>query len=295
MTDEVNNRAALEATIARPRGVRLRAQALKMYCAFMSSEKRSGADHIQSLERGLAVIRSFTADSPKQTLSDVARATGLSRATARRLLLTLEHLGYVRLARRDFQLTPRVLDLGYAYLLSTGIEGIASPYLQEFSDRMQMTSSVAVLDDTEVVYVARARTRSILTLSIGVGTRLPAVQTSLGRVFLAELGEAEVSDIWARTDRSMTTERTVSSLADLMKILAAVRAQGWALNDQELEVGIRSLAVPLRDAVGQVVAAMNMSSTTSQHTTEELLEVFLPGLLETAGKISGNLGMRPTA
>jgi IclR family pca regulon transcriptional regulator len=248
-------------------------------------------DFVQSFARGLAVIRSFSADAPAQTVSDVARATGLSRAAVRRLLLTLESLGYVRTTDNRYQLTPRVLDIGYAYLSSLNIQSIAQPFLEEFSARVDESSSVSVLDDTDVVYVARVPTKRIMTVSIGLGSKIPAFQTSMGRVLLAELDDEDVVDRMERSDRSRGTEYTVRNPDELLERLAEVREQGLALVDQELELGVRSLAAPLRDSSG-VIAAMNVSTHAGRTELEQIHSEFVPALLETSTKISAALQMR---
>jgi IclR family pca regulon transcriptional regulator len=247
---------------------------------------------VQSLERGISVIRSFSADRPRQTLSDVARTTGLSRATARRLLLTLGELGYVRSLGRDFELTARVLDIGYSYLASVGLNDIVQPFLEAFSEAVQESSSVSVLDDTDIVYVARVPTKRIMTVAIGLGSRFPAYQTSMGRVLLAELDDAEVEAIFERSDRSRVTEHTVPTAAALLERLAEVRGNGWALVDQELEISVRSVAAPLRDAGGAAVAAMNVSTHAGRTGLDEVRDELLPRLLETAARISDALALR---
>ncbi|RPI25827.1 MAG: IclR family transcriptional regulator [Actinobacteria bacterium] len=251
------------------------------------------AEFVQSFERGLAVIRSFAAAGQPQTLSDVAKATGLSRATARRLVLTLEELGYVRGGNGRFQLTPRILELGYAFLSSFSVPALAVPYLERFSATVNESSSVAVLDGTSIVYVARVPAKRVMTVSIGLGSRFPAYQTSLGRVLLGALADEEVARIWEASDRSSVTERTVSTLDELLEKLAEVRDQGWALVDQELELGVRSIAAPIRNGAGEVVAAANVSTHASRTTKAELLSRFLPELLRTVDDISRAVAVHP--
>ena len=248
-------------------------------------------DFVQSLERGLAVIRSFDAEHPDLTLSEVAVRTGLTRATARRLLLTLGELGYVSTNGRRFSLTPRVLDIGYAYLSSLNVQQIAQPYLEALSERVHESVSVTVLDGADIVYVARVPTKRIMTISLGLGSRLPAYCTSMGRVLLAELAPEDLAGaLPERLERH--TEHTVTSAADLAVVLKQVRAQGWALVDQELEMGLRSVAAPLRDSSGRAVAAMNVSTQVARTPMEELHERFVPQLVTTAGQISEALAKR---
>lgn len=251
----------------------------------------STADHVQSLERGIAVLRSFDAEHSHQSLSEVAKRTGLTRATARRLLLTLTTLGFASTDGRTFTLTPSVLDLGYAYLSSLNIQQIAQPFLEALSTEVHESSSISVLDGADVVYVARVPTSRIMTIALGIGTRLPAHCTSMGRVLLAELEPADVRDripnpIEPRTDR------TITDLGVLEDELAGVREQGWALVDQELETGLRSIAAPLRDASGRAIAAMNVSTHAGRTSIDEIHETFLPELIQTAATLSEALGKR---
>jgi IclR family pca regulon transcriptional regulator len=249
-------------------------------------------DHVQSLERGITVLRSFDADHAHQTLSEVAKRTGLTRATARRLLLTLTSLGYATTDGREFSLTPAVLSIGYAYLSSLDVQQIGQPYLERLSEAVAESSSISVLDGADIVYVARVPTTRIMTIALGLGTHLPAHCTSMGRVMLAELPHEDVRRRLG--DRiEARTEHTITDLDALDDELARVRAQGWALVDQELEVGLRSIAAPLRDATGRTIAAMNVSTHAGRTTVEEIHEHFLPALLHTAGELNDALRQRP--
>jgi IclR family pca regulon transcriptional regulator len=251
------------------------------------------SEFVQSFDRGLSVIRSFNEARRSQTLSEVARATGLSRASARRLVLTMEQLGYVREEGGRYALTPRVLELGYAFLSSLGMPDLALPYLERLAETVQESTSVAVLDDTDIVYVARVPANRVLTISVGLGTRFPAVQTSLGRVMIAHRTDEEIEDLWNRSGRPMTTENTVANLSELKSRLAEVREQGWALNDQELETGVRSLAAPIRNGAGKVVAGVNVTAHASRNSVEGLVSEFLPELLTTADDIGRALSAHP--
>jgi IclR family pca regulon transcriptional regulator len=191
-------------------------------------------DFVQSLARGLMVLRAFSQDHPSLTLSEVARLTGLTRATARRLLLTFVNLGYVASDGRQFELTPRVLDLGYAYLSSVGIGEIAQPFMEALSERTHESVSAAVLDGDEIVYVARVPTKRIMAISLALGSRLPAATTSMGRVLLADLSPADLDDFLARVRPAPLTERTITDPQELRTVLDDTRRQGWALVDQEL-------------------------------------------------------------
>jgi IclR family pca regulon transcriptional regulator len=243
---------------------------------------------VKSLERGLAVIRALSTADP-QTLSDVARSTGLSRAAARRFLLTLERLGYVHQASGRFALTPRVLELGYAFLSSLTLPEVAQPHLEQLAARVQESSSVSVLDGDEIVYVARVPTRRIMAVAISVGTRFPAYATSMGRVLLAALPPAERREALGRAELRPMTASTITSRDALERELDRVRERGWALVDQELEAGLRSIAAPVRGASGHVVAAVNLSAHASRRDLDAMEHTLLPALLETAEAISLDL------
>jgi IclR family transcriptional regulator, pca regulon regulatory protein len=245
----------------------------------------SRPEFIQSLERGLNVIRCFDADHPDMTLSEVANLTGLTRATSRRLLLTLEELGYVSSDGRRFSLTPRVLDIGYAYLSSLDVQQIAQPFLEALSEQVNESVSVTVLDETDIIYVARVPTTRIMTISLGLGSRLPAHCTSMGRVLLAELAEDEIRALLPEK-LAPRTDRTIRTRDELDTVLDQVRQQGWALVDEELEIGVRSVAAPLRDSTGRAFAAMNVSTHAGRTTVADIHEHFLPPLVATARQIS---------
>ena len=243
-------------------------------------------ESVQSFERGLAVIRSFGATAPSQTLADVARATELSRATARRLIHTLEAEGYVRRDGSQFELTPRVLELGYAFLSSHTLPELARPHLEALSAEVRESTSVAVLDGPSIVYVARVQANRVMQVSIGVGTRFEAFRTSLGRAILAWLDHQRVAEVWEASDHRNPTEHTVTDLEGLQARLEEVRQQGYALVDQELEVGVRSVAAPIRDGDGRPVAAVNVSTHASRTSRTEIRRDVVPPLLRTAESIS---------
>lgn len=258
----------------------------------MSTEDRP-AHFVQSLERGLAVIRAFDADHPQLTLTEAAGRTGLTRAAARRFLLTLADLGYVRTDGRLFSPTPRVLELGYAYLSSQTLPEIAQPHLERLVAEVHESSSVSVLDGDDVVYVARVATARIMAVAINVGTRFPAYATSMGRVLLAGLDEAEVDDYLRRADLRPLTRHTTVDPAELRAIIGRVREQGWAMVDQELEEGLRSLAVPILDECGRVIAAANVSTLANRTSVKEARTRILPALRATVRAIEVDL--RPPA
>jgi IclR family pca regulon transcriptional regulator len=254
----------------------------------MTAEGR-GTHFVQSLERGLAVIRAFDAERPELTLSDVARATGLTRAAARRFLLTLADLGYVRTDGRYFTLSPRVLELGYAYLSSLTLPEVAEPHLERLVGEVRESSSVSVLDGDDIVYVARVPTSRIMRVAINVGTRFPAYATSMGRVMLAGLPEEELEAYLAAVRLDRLSPRTVTTTEALRAELDRARRQGWALVDQELEEGLRSVAAPIRDRAGRVVAAVNLSVHAARTSTESVRRQLIPPLLATAARIEADL------
>jgi IclR family transcriptional regulator, pca regulon regulatory protein len=255
----------------------------------MTDSPRRSGDFVQSLERGLAVIRAFGPERSQLTLSDVARATGLTRAAARRFLLTLVELGYMNTDGRVFSLRPRVLELGYAYLSTLGLNEVAAPHMEVLVATLRESSSTAVLDGDDVVYVVRVPTKRIMTVAISVGTRFPAYATSMGRVLLAGLPESERQQYLGRVRLEALTRRTVTDRQALAAIIDEVRVQGYALVDQELEEGLRSIAAPIADASGAVTAAINVSAHASRVTLDTLRRSYLPQLLVTAGRIQADL------
>ena len=244
-------------------------------------------DFMTSLARGLHVIRAFSGVDRRLTIADVSRATGLTRAVVRRCLYTLRELGYAATDGRTYSLQPRILNLGYAYLSTAPIPVTAQPVLEELSEQIGEATSVAVLDDGAVVYVARAATRRIMAVTLGVGSRLPAYCTALGRVLLASMPPEQAAQELAKFELVAHTRFTVTSRRRIEEILTEVRAEGFAVNDQELEIGLRSIAVPVRNVVGATVAAMNVSAQASRVTRRELLDRSLP-LLRAAAERLGN-------
>jgi IclR family pca regulon transcriptional regulator len=235
------------------------------------------------------VIRAFGPDRERLSLSEVARATGLTRAAARRFLLTLVKLGYVRSDGREFSLRPRVLELGYAYLSGLALPEVAEPHLDELSAKLRESSSISVLDGHHIVYVARVATKRIMTVAISVGTRFPAFAASMGRVLLAALSPEELDKYLAEATFEAFTERTVTDPDQLREIVREVGRQGYSIVDQELEDGLRAIAAPIRDSSGAVTAAINVSAHASRHTPEAMLTQLLPELLNTARLIEADL------
>lgn len=248
----------------------------------------TGPDFIEALARGLDVIRAFEPKRPTMSLSEVAAAAGLARPTARRILLTLEELGYVRSSDGMFALTPRVLELGMAYIGSTSIWELARPHMERLVARTGESSSLAQLDGSDIVYVTRVAVPKIITLAVTIGTRFPALQTSLGKVLLASLPREELERTLAQPSRSGITPRWNPEADERDAALCEVRTRGWALTDEQLAPGIRSIAAPVRDSADHVVAALNVSVHAAETSIETLTETYLPLLLQTAEAISAD-------
>jgi len=246
-------------------------------------------DFVQSLERGLSVIRAFDADHPKLTLSEVAAATGLSRAAARRFLHTLVRLGYMHNNNGRFSLRPRILELGYAYLSSLSLPEVAMPHLEELVEQVRESSSVSELDGEDVVYIARVPTKRIMTVAISVGTRFPAYATSMGRVLLSDMPEEWIDAYLAQVSLHHFTGHTITSPGGLRQELRKIKTRGWALVDQELEEGVRSIAAPIRDADGKAIAAVNIPTHAGRRTLDGIVADLLRPLLATAERIERDL------
>jgi IclR family transcriptional regulator, pca regulon regulatory protein len=248
----------------------------------------TGPDFVEALARGLDILACFDARHPTMTLSQVAVAADLARPTARRLLLTLAELGYVHVESGSFALTPKVLELGIAYTSSLGLWDLARPHLEELVARTSESSSMAQLDGSDIVYVARVSVPKIIALRVDIGTRFPAERTSQGKVLLAALPAADREEALRQPSRSGLPPYPPRPAGELDAELVRVRAQGWALADEELAAGVRSIAAPVRDATGAVRAAMNVTVHAAETSTEHLLQAHLPLLLQTAGRISGD-------
>jgi IclR family pca regulon transcriptional regulator len=248
----------------------------------------AGPDFIEALARGLDVIAAFQPHRPAMSLTEVAAATSLARPTARRILLTLTELGYVRAEGAAFTLTPRVLDLGVAYVRSQGLWDIARPHMETLSASTNESCSVAQLDGADIVYVARVAVPKIVALAVQIGTRFPALQTSLGKVLLAALDPTEVDAVLAEPTRSGLVPRWQPDRTERDAALREVRARGWALTDEQLTLGIRSVAAPLRDGDGRVVGALNVNTHAAETTVDHLVGHHLPLLLRAAGDISAD-------
>ena len=239
-----------------------------------------------SLARGLAVVQAFSDSRKPQTIANISQKTGIPRAAVRRCLHTLRELGYVDAELNNFSLRPKILTLGYSYLSSTPLTVSAQPCLNNISRTLNESSSLAVMDDDEILYVARAATSRVMSVALNTGSRLPAYCTSLGRVMLAHMPPAELDQYLARTKLRPMTENTVTSVKRLRAILSDVRQAGYAINDEELELGLRSIAVPVRGASGTVLAALNVGTQAARVSVDKLEQEFLPVLLRGAQELS---------
>ncbi|WP_395764640.1 IclR family transcriptional regulator C-terminal domain-containing protein [Stutzerimonas balearica] len=247
-------------------------------------------DFMTSLARGLAVIHAFQERKRQLTIAQISHRTEIPRAAVRRCLLTLMKLGYVATDGRTWSLLPKVLTLGHAYLSSTPLAVTAQPILDRLSDQLHEACSMATLEGDEVLYLARSATpQRLISVDLSVGSRLPAYCTSMGRVLLAGLSDAALEDYLARADLQIKTSRTLHTPEALRENIAEIRRQGWVIVDQELETGLRSLAVPLHDSAGQVLAALNVGTHVSQVSRKELETRFLPVLLQASEELSTRL------
>lgn len=247
---------------------------------------RPGDAYVQSFARGLEVIRSFSANAPRQTLTEVAGRTGLTRAGARRILLTLQTLGYVESDGKQFALTPRILDLGFAYLSSMPMWNVAEPVMEALVEEVKESCSAGVLEGTDIMYVLRVSTRKIMRNSLGVGSRLPAYCTSLGRMLLAGLPDDEVVAVLQASEREARTRHTLVDVDALLAKVQQARRQGWCMVNQELEEGLVSMAAPIVDRAGRTIAALNISGQVNRTAPRVMQEAMLPALREAAREVS---------
>ncbi|WP_119274355.1 IclR family transcriptional regulator domain-containing protein [Taklimakanibacter deserti] len=255
----------------------------------MRDRESADPDYVQSFVRGLDVIRAFSRFRPRMTLSEVAEETQMTRAAARRFLLTLVKENYAQTDGKYFELRPKVLDLGFAYLASMTLWDIAEPIMRSVVEKTQESCSMAVLDDLEIVYVARVPTNRVMTIGLSVGSRLPAYCTSMGRVLLAALPEEALAKQLSKITPEKLTPQTITSKVKLRDELRDVARQGWSLVDQELEAGLRSLAVPIRSRSGAVAAAMNLGCHAGRVSIETMTDKFLPILQEASVRITSSL------
>jgi IclR family pca regulon transcriptional regulator len=252
---------------------------------------QTASTNLQSLQRGLEMILVFDAEHTHLTLSEAARRAGQTRATARRVLHTLVDLGYAGTDGRTFALRPRILELGHAYLSSLSLPAIVQPHLEQLTERVGESSSVAVLDDDEIVYVARVARRRIMTAAIDVGTRFPAYLTSMGRVLLAAQPDSVRRERMKSVSPKGRTRFSITEPSQLEVELDQVHSHGFALVDQELEEGLRSIAVPLHDRTGTVVAAVNISAGAGRGSIDSVRSELLPELLASAARIEQDLAV----
>jgi len=244
-------------------------------------------DYVQSLARGLSVLRAFDGEHSRLSLAEIATRSNLSRAAARRLVLTLQHLGYVRSGGREFVLSPSVLELGFGYLDSLNLTEIATPLLEELARKVGQSSSMAVLDGQSIVYVLRIPGKRIMSVRLGVGARLPACSASLGRVLLSGLSEDGLR-AWMRNCRpTRYTAHTIVDKEELLHIVGQVRTQGFAYIEQELELGLCSISVPVRNAQGEIASAINVSLPFQPQARQQAISQVLPQLQRTAKAIEG--------
>jgi IclR family pca regulon transcriptional regulator len=248
----------------------------------------TGPDFVEALARGLDVLCCFDEQHRTMTLTEVAAAADLARPTARRLLLTLQELGYVRMDANSYALTPRVLRLGMSYVSSLGLWEIARPHLENLVRQTGESSSMTQLDGSDIVYVARVAVPKIITLRVEIGTRFPALQTSQGKVLLSALDPDALERVLAEPSRSGLPPFPARDRHEIEDELATIRARGWSLADEELAPGIRSVAVPVRDRTGNVRAAMNVTVHAAETSVQTLTGEHLPRLLRAAGDISAD-------
>lgn len=251
---------------------------------------REDPDVIDSVEKALRVLMTFSAEHPALTVSEAAELTGLTRATARRVLLTLARLGFARAEDRRFRLNPSVLRLGYGYLSSQPWWDHAQPHMRTLANRLDESCSMAVLDGPDIVYVARVPSSRSMSITLTTGSRLPAYPTSMGRVLLAALPPDQLDAYLREVELVALTEHTLTDEARLRAELDAVRERGYAMIDSEREIGVRSAAAPVRTRSGEVLAALNVSVNAARISIEDLADRCVPALLETARAISAEVG-----
>lgn len=258
--------------------------------------QQAGGEYVEALARGLNVLTVFSATATALTVAEIAARTGLARPTARRLLMTLAHLGYVRSDEGVYSLTTKVLELGTVGIQAQGIWEIARPHLLDLVSKTNESSSMSQLDGGDIVYTARVAVPKIIAIAVSIGTRFPSVATSMGHVLLSDLSEDDLATALATPSMSGVIPRATPDLAELRDSLAATRERGWTLSDEALSVGIRSIAAPVRTHNGQVTTAMNVTVHAAETSIEQLTGEYLPLLLETAQAITdawSNLGLLP--
>ena len=256
----------------------------------VGDEAERPREFVQGLERGFAVIRAFSADARNLTIAQVAERTGFTRAVARRYLLTLRALGYVVRDGDRFSLTPRLLDLGFAYLSTLDLTSVVQPYMAHVTSTLHESCSVCVLDDREIVYIVRRPAKRIMSINLAVGSRLPAHATSMGKVMLAFQKQEWLDEFFKSAELEKLTERTIVEESKFRAVLAKVRELGWAIADEETERGVRSVAAPIYDRDGNVCAAINVAGHATRVSMAQLRKEYLPAVLDAARGISRALG-----
>ncbi|AQU84398.1 MAG: helix-turn-helix domain-containing protein [Halomonas sp.] len=247
-------------------------------------------DFVTALASGLEVIQAFDHEHTRMTLSEVATRTGMNRAKARRFLLTLHALGYVRKQQRYFELAPRVLQLGYAFLSANNYQGVIQQYLEEITTETGESSSLGVLDGSDVIYVARSAAKHrLMAITLSVGTRLPAAHTSMGRILLAQLSESDLDHFLSTVSLEPYTDKTVTDVNELRSQIVKARQQGYAISDQELDSGLRSIAVPVFDAKQHLMGAINVSTNAARVDLDTLVNTYLPVLQNKVAQIRSHI------
>ncbi|ETX09785.1 IclR family transcriptional regulator [Marinomonas ushuaiensis DSM 15871] len=240
-------------------------------------------DYVGALASGLNVIMAFSPEHKEMTLSEVAEQTGMDRAKARRFLLTLHSLGYISRQGRKFSLTPKILSLGYAYNASNNHLSVVEHYLHDVTSRLGESSSLAILDKNEIMYVVRSPApHRLMSITLSAGTRLPAAYTSMGRMLVTLMSESEQIDWLADVRLESLTENSIVDKAMFLKELKTISQQGYCLVDQELDLGLRSLAIPAVAHDGTLLGAINLSTNASRVSYQKLVDEFLPVLQEAA-------------
>ncbi len=246
-------------------------------------------DFISGFAKGLSVIEAFDAANPRLSITDISRITGLERATARRCLLTLAQLGYADYDGKFFSLSPRILRLGHSYLTATPLPRLLQPFLDQLSEKTGESASASVLDGNEIVYIARASHKRVMSINLNPGSRLPAYCSSMGRVLLAAMNEDDAKRVLENSNRKANTPNTKTTIADLMAELQLIREQGYAVIDQELEIGLCSIAIPVRNMRGTTIAALNVGAQAPRVTVDEMVTTYLPVMQSTRDTLAGLL------
>lgn len=251
----------------------------------MTPAVKPDKEFVQSLVKGISVITAFSRENPAMTLSQVAALTGLTRATARRFLLTLHDLGYVKTDGRLFKLAPKILELGYAFLSSFHMGDIAEPFLQQVTDKVQESAGIAVLDGNSVVFVGPVHKKHVMSFSVSIGSKLPAYCTALGRLMLSDLPLGHLDQYLRELQPEARTDNTVTDKEKLRDLILQAAHAGYCIVDQELEVGLRCCAVPIRNRAGRMIAAINVSSMAQRASVEEMKSKQLPALIHASEQI----------